>query len=246
MNIINVLLDSLKLLKRRPQLFAPKLVSAGISSIWALVLLNMFRSGTFQELTNFYILTMPVILLLGVFVPLMTADMIKNREKTGLLKLSFFETVRNWRKLLGITLLMFVTAFVSAVPAMLGFMALYMSSQPIFAAAGIAASLLFMLAVGFLIYFLPISALTENTLSSGLRESVRTSLDNRWEVSVLMIFSFGMFGLAAISQGVLETFGQVFFIIGRLISATVTTYTFVISPNFYLKEKEQTENEEED
>lgn len=242
MNIINVLLDSLKLLKRRPQLFIPKLASAAVSSVWALFLLDMFRSGGFQELARFYMITTPFILLLGVFVPLMTADMIKNKNKKGLLKLSFIETIRNWRKIFGMTLLMFLVVIVSAVPAIIGFTALYMSSQPLFAAVGIATSLLFILAVGFLIYFLPISVLTENTLISGLRESVKTSVENRWEVSVLMVFSFGMFGLAAVSQGLLETFGQTFFVLGRLISATVTTYTFVISPNFYLKEKEQTEN----
>lgn len=243
MNIINVLLESLKLLKRKPQLFAPKLVSATISSAWALVLLDMFRSGTFQELTSFYLLTTPIIMLLGVFVPLMTADMIKNKDRKGLLRLSFIETVRNWRKILGMTFLTLLTAFVSAVPAMIGFMALYISSQPLFAAIGIATSLLLILAIGFLIYFLPISILTEKTVLSGLKESVKTSIENRWDVSLLMVFSFGMFGLAAVSQGFLETFGQVSFVIGRLISATVTTYTFVISPNFYLKEKENTDEE---
>lgn len=238
MNIINVLLDSLKLLKKRPQLFLPKLSSALISSLWTIFLFILFQQRNLQALSMYYVITLPLIILLGVFVPLMTAEMIRNRNQDNLLKISFMKTAGYWKKIIAMSFTMLFIIIATSAPAAAGFIAFYMFDQVIYGVLGLLTSLLMILAASFLIYFLPISVISKDTFMSGLESSVETSMDNRREVSLLMVFSFGLFILAFASQGVMRQLGFAAFIFGRLLSATVTTYTFVISPNYYLKEKE--------
>lgn len=246
MNIINVLLDSLKLLKRRPQLFLPKLTSALISSVWIIVLFGMLQARQLQQLVTYYTVTTPVIILIGVFVPLMTAEMIRSRDRKNLLRFSFIETLRNWKEVLGVTFLMFMIIFATSIPAIIGMVGMQLTGIISLGVLGIAISLLIVIGLSFLIYFLPISVISEDGLISGVQSSVSTSLENRREVAVLMVFSLGLFILAFASQGATRNLGFAAFILGRLLSATVTTYTFVISPNYYLKEKEAEENMDEE
>lgn len=244
MNIINVLLDSLKLLKRRPQLFLPKMTSALISSAWIIVLFNMLQSRQLQQLLNYYTVTTPLIILLGVFVPLMTAEMIRDRDRKNLLKFSFMKTLENWKKVIGVTFLMFMILFATSMPAIIGMIGMQLTGTLSLGVLGIAVSFLMIIGLSFLIYFLPISVLSENSLIEGVQSSMNTSMKNRREVAVLMVFSFGLFLIAFASQGATRNLGFAAFIFGRLLSATVTTYTFVISPNYYLKEKEARKSEE--
>lgn len=248
MNVFNVLMDSLRLLRKRPQLFIPKLFSATVSSVWLIVMTELIRTGKFRLLLISYGLTMPVIMLLGVFVPLMTAEMIRDREREDLLTYSFYETLKHWKKILGIVLLLFIASIFSAAPAAVGSMLTLVSGSIAGAILGLSASLAIILALSFLIYFLPISVITEEKLIKGLESSVNTSMNNRREVGLLMVFSFSLFVLAVVAQGALRSLGFAAFIMGRLLSATVTTYTFIVSPNYYLKEKksaEENSNKEE-
>jgi len=76
----------------------------------------------------------------------------------------------------------------------------------------------------------------------GFRESASFSSKNRREVTVLIVFSFVLFGVSAASSGVMRTLGTIGFILGRLTSAVVGTYLIVVSPKYYLeKEKEDGE-----
>lgn len=201
----------------------------------------MLEARQIQQLTQFYIITTPIIIFLGVFVPMMTAEMIRNRDGEKILRSAFTETLMEWKKLLAFVFLMFMILFATAIPAFAGFVGYYASGLVVIAAIGFAVSMFAIIGIGFLIYFLPISVLSEDTFISGVRSSVKTSIDNRNEVTLLMVFSFGLFGLAFASQGLTRNLGFAAFILGRMLSATVTTYTFVVSPNYYLKEKEEEE-----
>lgn len=244
MNVINVLLDSLKMLKRRPQLFLPKLSSALVSSVWVILVFGMLEARELQRLTEFYAVTAPLIILLGVFVPLMTAEMIRNREKENILRLSFIKTLYNWRKVIGVTFLTLMIVFAVSIPSIAGLAAMSITGNTLIGLVGVSISLLILIGLTFLIYFLPISVLAEDTVISGVKSSMNTSMENSREVAVLMIFSLGLFVMAFASQGLTRDLGFTAFILGRILSATVTTYTFVVSPNYYLKEKEEDKSEE--
>lgn len=234
------------MLRRRPQLFIPKISSALISSVWIISVLTMWEARQLQQLTEFYAVTAPFIILLGVFVPLMTAEMIMNNEKKNVLRLSFIKTLHNWKKVFGVTFLTFMIVFAVSIPSIAGLAAFSLTGNALIGLVGISISLLLLIGLSFFIYFLPISVLAEDTVISGLRSSMNTSLENRKEVTVLMIFSLGLFILAFASQGLTRDLGFIAFILGRLLSATVTTYTFVVSPNYYLKEKESEEKLEKE
>jgi len=202
----------------------------------------MLEARQIQQLTQFYAVTTPIIIFLGVFVPMMTAEMIRNRDGEKMLRSAFVKTLREWKKVFAFVFLMFMVLFATAIPAFAGFIGYYASGLIALAVLGFGVSIFAIIAIGFLIYFLPISVLSEDTFISGVRSSVKTSIDNRNEVTLLMVFSFGLFGLAFASQGLTRDLGFAAFILGRMLSATVTTYTFVVGPNYYLKEREQKED----
>lgn len=243
-NIINVLLDSLKLLYRRPQLFVPKLSSALISSLWIIAVFTMLEARQFQRLFTFYGLTGPLIIVIGVFVPLMTAEMIRNRDREKLLKFAFLKTFGNWKKVIGVAFLMLMISFTAVLPATLGLSYYVVTENVLAGAIGVSLSLIILIVLSFLIYFLPISVLDEETVISGIESSVKTSMENRREVSALIVFSLGLFLLAFASEGLTRNLGFAAFVVGRLLSATVTTYTFVVSPNYYLMEKKGDRSED--
>ncbi|MFB6174470.1 MAG: hypothetical protein ABEJ87_00660 [Candidatus Nanohalobium sp.] len=245
MNVIKVLKDSLKLLRKRPQLFLPKLTSALISSSWLIYLFSLMQSGKVQALAGFYLVTIPLITLLGVYIPVLTAEMIRNRDREKLLRTSLVKSAGYWKRVLAMTLFMLLILFLSSIPASIGTALLLRTGQILFGVLGIAISLTAILGVGFAIYFLPISVISSNGFLSGLKESASTSYSNSREVVALMLFSFTLFAAAFATQGALRGLGLAAFVIGRLISATVTTYTFVLSPSYYIARKESSEEKGE-
>ncbi|MFB6180819.1 MAG: hypothetical protein ABEJ93_02990 [Candidatus Nanohalobium sp.] len=178
---------------------------------------------------------MPLIILLGVFVPLMTAEMVRRKDEEGILLKGFTATLKQWPQVLATCFLMFVVIVVTSVPAVLGFSLFYLTGSMVYLAGGIGLTVLLTLVESFLIYFLPISVVTERSFFTGLKNAVKSSFDSKKEVSALTLFSFAMFGIVLTAQGPLEGLGASFFVLGRLLSAAVTTYMFVVSPNFYLK-----------
>lgn len=239
MNIIKVLEDSLVLLRQRPQLFVPKITSALISSYWIIYLFTLVEQAKLQELVLIYLLTVPLITLLGVYVPVLTAEMIRNRDRENILRESIVRSGSYWKEIVSATFFLLSLLVLTSMPASLGILAFFRFGEFLFGVIGIAISVTAILIMGFAIYFLPISLITQDGLLSGIKDSASTSYQNRNEVLLLMLFSFTLFGLAFTAQGLLRDLGLLAFILGRVLSATVTTYTFVVSPNYYLKQKEK-------
>lgn len=230
MQLTGVLKESLAMLRQKPRLFLPRFISTGISTVWFL--------GFFESLGNpfMYILTMPFIVLLGVFVSMMLADMVKIRDEPGFLKKSFMSTVGRWKKLAGTTMFFLATSFVMSLPASLGFIAFSYTGNPIWL-LGVAVSFLAVILLSFVVYFLPISLVEKTGIVESFTDSARTSFQNSREVTFLLLISLGLLGIATVSQGALEGLGYAGFVASRLLSAVMTTYLFVVSPAYYMKNK---------
>lgn len=228
MSLGSILRKSMHELRERPVYFIPRLISTSISSVW---FLYMIQKPDIQT----YLLTAPLIILMGLFVPVMVAYMVEN--DAGLAE-GFQATLKRTDKILGSTLAFFLAGAVTAVPTVAGLLVYQISGSYTALALGLLLSIAAVLVTGFASYFLPIT-LIRNGVIDGFRESASFSSENRKEVTALIVFSFLLFGVSAASSGVMQALGTIGFILGRLTSAVVATYLIVVSPKYYLeKEKE--------
>lgn len=227
---LEILVKSFRLLRAEPRLFLPKLVSTFLSSI----LLMSFASGQLSITQG--LISLPLISLLGVFVSLMVASMVKNRKTDQILKIGFLEAVENWKKVFLTAAFFILVVFLIILPFSTGF-ALYIRYGSLLAfLIGLASTALLLVVVGFLSYFLPITLLEYNSVLGGFKESIRTSKKSSKTVLFLTLFSFTVFVLAYSSSRATQAFGYLVFISARLVASTVNTYLFVISPSYYLEQ----------
>lgn len=236
MNLKRLLIESAKELRRRPSYFLPKLLTSLIGSIW---ILGVFSSlgdplAPNPDLESLYIglMTFPLVFFLGLLSPVIVAEMVKNNH-------TVFQSIRNcYRqipKLLMTCLLLIIGFTVAVIPVYLGALYYLLSGSFILLGLGALTSIAAILAVTYGIYFLPITLLDNSSFGS-IRESLEASKNNRKEVTMLIILSFGVLGLASLSSGAARALGITGFILGRMISATITTYTLIVSPKMYLEE----------
>ncbi len=226
----NVLVDSLEMLREKPSLFFPKLLSAFLSSVWLLSFLEGMLS------LQFYVLSLPVITFIGFFVSVMVAGMVRNIETENLLSEGFHIGLSKLREVFYGTLLMLGVSFAVFIPFNVGLIYYFLYGSTVLLALGVLFSVLLVFGTVFVLYFLPIGLLDRGSLMEGLASSRRKALSNSKEVSLLTVLSFLLLGVAFLSQGLLETLGYVGFVAGRLFSTVITTYLFVVSPNYYLED----------
>lgn len=213
----------------RPRMFIPKLVSTAVGALWFIGLFS--RTGPL----SLYIVTTPFLMFLAIFVSVMLAAMVKQRDEQNLLKQAYHDAVGRWRELVFSTLAFIMLGFVLYVPFAAGVVLFYVYRSYLLLAIGAAASVLLLLALTFLVYFFPISLLEKGSVVEGFRDSASTSIGNSSEVVGLTLLSFVLLAAASTtgSHG-MEMFGYVGFFVLRMVSGVVTTYIFVVSPEYYL------------
>lgn len=227
MGLASILRKSMHELRERPVYFIPRLVSTSISTAWFLYMVQSLDTGI-------YLVTAPLIIFIGIFVPVMVAYMVENNA--GLID-GFQATLGQSDKVLGSTLAFFLAGAVSAIPTVAGLLIFRATSSYTALVLGLLISIAAVLVTGFASYFLPIT-LIRNGVVDGFRESASFSSRNRREVTALIVFSFLLFGISAASSGAMQTLGTIGFILGRLTSAVVGTYLIIVSPKYYLEKEE--------
>ncbi len=239
MTLGQVLRESFEMLKGQPKFFVPRLISTTISTAWFILVFDNYLSKlTTLNYSNaemiFYLVSGPLIVFMGVAVSIMLARMV---DKGPELKSSFYYTLGRIPTVLIVTWGMMALGVLMALPLTLG-IALYPAmGVPVLAGAG-SLTVLMMIAVFYLLYFLPITLVENSGVIQSIRDSISSSRENSREVTVMMVFSLALLGLAGLAQGALEFLGYIAFAFSRFISVIVTTYLFVISPKLYLVENE--------
>lgn len=222
-----ILRESFRLLGNQPRLFVPKLFSAIISSLWVVG----FFSGRLS--ITYTVALVPIISFLGVFASLMVAAMVRNREDKSLKK-GFVDASKSWKVMVYTVLFFGLAGLMLSVPVGLGLYAyIYYGSIEILAATAVV-SLVLLAVLTVATYFLPITLLENKSFKEGFKDSLETSRSRPGEVTMLTLLSFVLLLLAFASNDYLETLGYAGFILGRMVSAVVTTYIFVVSPRYYL------------
>ena len=237
MNLRQILRESFELLVQEPKYFVPRLISTSISSVWFILVLDYYLPN-FSTLSLstmgmvLYLVSGLLIVLLGVGVSIMLARMVD--EGPGLRE-SFIYTLSRMKTILAVTFGMLVLGMLVSLPLTFGIVVYPLLGTSILIAS-VLVSLLLMLTVSFLIYFLPIAIVENSSVLEGVKDSVLASRENYREVTIMLVFSFTLLGFAGAAQGLLEFLGYMAFVLSRFTSALITTYLFVVSPKLYLVE----------
>jgi len=227
--ISEILLKSFRLLWDEPRLFLPKLASTFLSSVWILGVI----SGSITPVQMF--VTFPFVMFLGVFVSIMVASMVKNRDSDRILKQGFKEAAYSWKTIVPTGIFFLITGFVVVIPLGIGLTYFIQFGNLLALLAGGILTLVLLVLVSFASYFLPITLLEKKSFISGFKQSMESSKKSSGTVVTLTLFSMILLGLAFGSSEYLEKLGYMGFIIGRLLATTVNTYLFVISPSYYIE-----------
>lgn len=237
MSLRQTLVESFQMLIDQPKMFVPRFISTSISTLWILSFPGLYSGSIYSinmSTLAYYGASMPLIALLGVFVSVMLAEMVSDR---ALLKKSFMQTLSRWETILTVSLGMVFSTVLLYLPTAIGGVLALTTGQFLFVIIGSVLSLFLMLVFSFAIFFLPISITRENGLIDSFSESFDASKRNSKEVSLLMLLSLFLLGIAFSMQGVFESIGVLGFVISRFVSAVATTYLFVVSPKMYLVEE---------
>lgn len=224
--------SSFEMLLERPTLFIPRLVSTGLST----ALIVAWFSGWLGSLL--FILAFPLIAVIGAFTPVMVSSMVEKEDRENLLKHGLYESISLWKQIVGLTLFTLFLAFANSLPIALGMIASYITGNIVYAAIGMALSLVILLAVSFGLYFVPISIVRKKNFFQSLQSSFNTSNSNRKEVIVLTLFSIVVLVASSYFTGWLKDIGLLIFSTGRMVSAIVGTYLLVVSPQYYLEKED--------
>jgi len=224
--------ESFEMLFERPQLFLPRLVSTGVSSI----LIIGFIAGWVNYAQ--FLLSFPLVAILGAFTPVMVSSMVKN-EGGNVLKKGFRDAANLWKSVAGLMLFTLFLAFVNSLPLSLGLMAYYITGNIIFPIIGGIISLIILLTISFGLYFVPISIIENRSFLQSLEDGFSTSKENSREVVLLTLFSLAVLAASSLVTGYLRDIGFAVFFLGRITSAIIGTYLLVISPKYYLERAEE-------
>lgn len=231
-NILEVLNNSFEMLFDRPQLFVPRLISSTISS----ALLIGWVAGAITTIQ--FLAFFPVVAIIGGFTPVMVSSMVKNDEEE-ILRKGLDDALALWKPVIGLTVFTGFLAFLNSLPLSIGLMLTQLTGNMLYLGVGGVISLVMLLAISFGLYFVPISIVENRGFLKSLQDGISTSNRNRSEVVALTLFSLTVLAASSAVTGYLRDIGFTVFFLGRIASSIVGTYLLVISPNYYLEEKQQ-------
>lgn len=236
MNLEKLLTESLHELSDRPSYFAPKIITSLMGSLWILSALNTMQGALTASEPDLEALKMslaifPFVLFLGVLSPVIVAEMVKNQS--SLFKASK-KSLKNAPRLAAASIALIILFSAATIPAYIGMFAFLVYSNLLLLLLGLSITIGLVILLSYGIYFLPVT-LTENSVSKSLEASFEASNNYRKEVSILLIISFALLLFSSMSTGAMQGLGVTGFILGRVLSSVITTYTLIVSPKAYME-----------
>ncbi|MFB6245763.1 MAG: hypothetical protein ABEJ03_05455 [Candidatus Nanohaloarchaea archaeon] len=226
--VLKVLDRSLKLVIRRPELFLPKFISRSAGAIWFLLALENRSSPLI------YLLTLPFVIGLGFYSSVAVAEMVRSK-KSGK-KLIFHVSrllVRKTPRIGFITVFLTFFVVISSLPASTGFFLYITEGSIVFAGIGVFITILTGSLATLFLYFLPVTATEEASGLRALKEAKSFSLSNLSDTASLTLISLLMAAVALMVSTEFRTLGYAGFIAARMLSGVVSTYIFVVGPEYY-------------
>lgn len=236
--LTGVLADSLKALKQNPVIFAPKLASTFIGAIWFVAILDISKKSKLSlELGAVFLASTVVLLFIGLLASVLVSAMVDLRDNYSglkLLKEGLYESkdsILSIALTVGAVVLGMIFSYIFIFAGIIGY---YMTGSLLVLVLSVSIGFLIVLAMGFYLYFIPISLFEKESFREALSDSSGFSSENSWDVSLLMVFSLVLLAPALYFTGRLETLGYIGFVLSRMVSGIVNTYVFTLSPEYYL------------
>jgi hypothetical protein len=230
--LYKVFIESLKMLSNRPQLFVPRLISTCISSFLLIGLVAGWIS------IKHFIAAFPVVAIIGAFTPVMVSAMAETDQKNVLMT-GLSEALNLWKSVALLTFFTIFLAFVNSLPFSIGLIAWHITGNLFYLGAGVLISFLILVGISFGLYFVPISIVKKRSFLESLEDGISTSTQNSREVTALILFSLVLLAASSVVTGKLRSIGFTVFFLGRIASSILGSYLLVISPKYYLEEKQE-------
>jgi len=256
MELIELLKDSLKLLRTKPKVFIPKFVTTALYTVCILILMkitlemNEIATGFVDraaiiQLAGYALLTL--IALIFVYVidiltyamyPLIVSDY-HNKRKISLRK-ALREALDSWLVLIVLGIAISVMAFFIVIPFGI-FMTLVWENLYLMLPLLLLALAIILVFAMLVFFVIPIAVIEKKGFIQTFRESFKLSLKHRWDVlRINLVFLFLTLLTLAIGmlsgfQGSVGYLAILLFVLVRFIQAIIYTYISVINPYFYVK-----------
>ncbi len=257
MKVIATLMDSVRLLFRKPKIFLPNLFASSIYGLFEFSLFYMLimdigmLSGSASTASTGLAVQLPMlfaVLLMLPFIgaidlitysmyPSLVCDYAENR--TISLRKSFKDALYAWRfwVSLGVLFILFTIAVCVPVGGLLSVAIIL--KIPLLAILGVAvfflASLTFMLLMFFVI---PIGVLEKDGLISSIKKSIRLGFDNKWDITrinlIMFILACSVFFIGSPGDSFSSIAAGALFFLVKFLQSVLCTYVSVINPVFYL------------
>ncbi|OYT53266.1 MAG: hypothetical protein B6U72_06305 [Candidatus Altiarchaeales archaeon ex4484_2] len=257
MKLREILDNSFRLLRERPRIFIPNLISSLIYAVFELVLIY-YALDLIYSISNFESVYSNILPIIGLFLfypligaidlltygmyPSMVSDYHANK-KINLLR-SLKDSLRSWRILLALGVIFLSFIVLLFVIVFFFFISSILSNEKmlIFLSLPIVLSLIVVLMMA-VFFVVPAGVIEKKGVLSSFSSSFKLSFRYRWEVFALIVFFMALV-LVAISLGSLVNVKGVevgitltavlLFTLLRLIQSVLYTYISVVNPYFYL------------
>ncbi|MDD5111325.1 MAG: hypothetical protein PHG85_02135 [Candidatus Altiarchaeota archaeon] len=258
MNLIEILKDSLALLKKEPKAFVPKIVTTFLFSIYLLWIakftLDVYTLIEEPTLEGILAFESQILLLFAFMLAILFADLLSyamypaivSAHQSGLpisLTGSLKDALRAWK------ILLIIEAMILAMAAAIGTLVLVLisiSSIAVTLAAGAVAFMAIMAIVVLIFFVVPAEVVKRNGVVSSFRESMEIGVRHAPEVLKLNLL-FLLLGLASLAISMLAEFrgltaglAIITFIAARLAEALIYAYICVVNPYVYLRVSRRT------
>lgn len=235
--LFSVLKESFRLLLEEPRLFVPKIFSTLTASLFLVFLIS--SPSRIAEMNPVRALGLMFgslfgLSVLGVYSSMMLSSMVKSSKPS--LYSSFVEVFGKYSNVIKASLGSIIAGVGISLIFTLGYWLFIVTGSQIYLVFGLLFFILFMIAVSYYGYFLPVTLLVEKNFRTAFGSSMKSSNENRKVVLSLLIFSLALISLAFFSAGFLEALGYAGFVAGRLVSSVANTYIFTVSPTYYFEE----------
>ena len=258
MDLIELLKDSLKLLRTKPKVFIPKFVTTALYTVCIIVLmkitleLNELATGfmfaeraAIIQLAGYALLTL-IFLVFIYFIDLLTYAMYPSivsdyhSKKEISLRKALREALDSWLILIVLGITISVMAVFIIIPFGI-FMTLVWENLYLMLFL-LSIVLVIILVFAMLVFFvIPVAVIEKKGFTQTFRDSFRLSLKHRWSVlGINLVFLF--LTLLTLAIGMLSGFqgsagylAIALFVLVRFVQATIYTYISVINPYFYVK-----------
>ena len=256
MELIELLKDSLKLLRTKPKVFIPKFVTTALYTVCILILmkitmeLNELATGFVDravviQLAGYALLTL-IFLVFIYFIDLLTYAMYPsivsdyhNRKDISLRK-ALREAMGSWLILIVLGIAISVMAVCIIIPFAI-FMTLVRENLYLMLPLLLLALAIILVFAMLVFFVIPVAVIEKKGFIQTFRDSFKLSFKHRWNVlGINMVFLF--LTLLTLAIGMLSGFrgsagylAIALFILVRFIQATIYTYISVINPYFYVK-----------